>query len=244
MTPHERMKRYAQLVTALTILVWGLLCFLIIVSPRTRKLHRVEGDLTKASKELAEMKKEIENAAIVGAPAAGESRYEKFGILGTDEEQLFLSDLIAFCKETNNTLNIVRRADVARAATVKSEEDQNKRPGSRGSSSKQPAAPGGASVPQPVIAKVPHTVNYSGTFLSSFYLLRKLEAYKRLLTVERVEIAADTRYGYPRANGNITIDLYLVRNPGEPPTAPPQTEETESKEAADASQTTDTGDRG
>jgi hypothetical protein len=37
-----------------------------------------------------------------------------------------------------------------------------------------------------------------------------------LLTVERVEIATDTRVGYPRVNGNITIDLYLVKNPGQP----------------------------
>jgi hypothetical protein len=60
-------------------------------------------------------------------------------------------------------------------------------------------------------------VNYSGTFLSSFHLLRKLETYKRLLTVERAEIRSHTRDGYPRVNGNITIDLYLVKNPGQPP---------------------------
>jgi hypothetical protein len=27
-----------------------------------------------------------------------------------------------------------------------------------------------------------------------------------------MEVAADTRLGYPRVNGTITIDLYLVRN--------------------------------
>jgi hypothetical protein len=60
---------------------------------------------------------------------------------------------------------------------------------------------------------VPHTVTYSGTFLSSFFLLRKLESYKRLLTVERMELATDRQAGYPRVKGTITIDLYLVQSP-------------------------------
>jgi hypothetical protein len=204
MTPHDRMKRYAQLATVCTIFVCGLLCFLVLVSPRIGRLDRVDQDLTDASKHLADMRKEIENAGIAGAPGPGESRYEKFGILGADEEQLFLSDLIDFCSETTNTLNVVRRADTARSAVPRSPQGQKQ------------DADQDPNVPRPVIQKVPHTVNYSGTFLSSFHLLRKLETYKRLLTVERVEIAADTRDGYPRVNGNITIDLYLVKNPGQP----------------------------
>jgi len=213
MTPQNRIRRYAQFATVATILVWGMLCFFLIVSPRTARLQRTEADLAEASKQLKGMRNEIENASIAGTPVPGESRYEKFGILGADEEQLFLSDLIDFCKETSNTLNVVRRASTGRRTTSTTAEDQKK----GGSRSSAPAAGEDPNVPRPVIQKVPHTVNYSGTFLSSFYLLRKLEAYKRLLTVERVEIATDTRSGYPRVNGNITIDLYLVTNAGQPP---------------------------
>jgi hypothetical protein len=207
MTPHDRVKRYAQLAAAVTILVWGTLCFFLIVSPRGSKLKQVESTLDQTSKQLSGMRKEIENASIAGTPAPGESRYEKFGILATDEEQLFLSDLIGFCKETGNTLNVVRRSDVARSAAPRESADKKKQEA-------EAAAQGAA--PRPVIMKVPHTVSFTGTFLSSFYLLRKLEAYKRLLTVERVEIAADTRDGYPKVNGSIIIDLYLVKNPGQP----------------------------
>jgi hypothetical protein len=64
-----------------------------------------------------------------------------------------------------------------------------------------------------VILRVPHTVSFSGTFVSSFYLLRKLESYRRLLTVEKMDLATDGMTGYPRINGNITIDLYLVKQP-------------------------------
>jgi hypothetical protein len=226
MTPHNRMKLYAQISAAAAIVVWGLLCFAIAIAPRMGRLRRVQDDLSKASNQLQEMRKEIENASIVGSPGPGESRYEKFGILGADEEQLFLSDLIDFCKETRNTLNLVRRADVARSATQTAQEGQPKTgptgaPVSRAPSSGPAAAggPSGSAAPQPVVEKVPHTVNYSGTFLSSFYLLRRLESYKRLLTVERVEIASDTRVGYPRVNGNVTIDLYLVKNGGQPAAA-------------------------
>lgn len=214
MNPRDRVRRYAQLATLAAVLVCGLLCFLVVVSPRISKLTRVEEDLTDASKQLADMRKEIENASIAGTPAPGESRYEKFGILGADEEQLFLSDLIDFCTDTDNTLNVVRRAEVARSAVPTTPQDQQK--GGSGSGASEDET---AEVPRPIIEKVPHTVNYTGTFLSSFYLLRKLESYKRLLTVERVEIASDTRVGYPRVNGNITIDLYLVKNPGQPPPA-------------------------
>jgi hypothetical protein len=220
------MKLYAQISAAAAMVVWGLLCFAIAIAPRMGRLRRAEADLSEASKQLQEMRKEIENASIIGTPGPGESRYEKFGILGADEEQLFLSDLIDFCKETRNTLNVVRRADIARSATQTAEQGQRKT-GPTGApvtpaptSGAGPAAQsGGSATPQPIIEKVPHTVNYSGTFLSSFYLLRRLESYKRLLTVERVEIATDTRVGYPRVNGNITIDLYLVKNAGQPPTA-------------------------
>lgn len=212
MNPHDRVKRYAKLSAFAAVTVWGLLCFFVVISPRMGKLDRVETDLAAANKQLMDMRKEIENASIIGTPAPGQSRYEKFGILGADEEQLFLSDLIEFCKETGNTLNVVRRADVARPAVQKSAEEQQKS-GRQGSA---PAA-GQSATPPPIIERVPHTVNFSGTFLSSFYLLRKLEAYKRLLTVERVELATDSRVGYPRLNGNVTIELYLVRNAGRPP---------------------------
>ncbi len=218
MKPQDRIRRYTQLATAATIVVCVMLCFFLIVSPKASRLRGVEGDLAQSSKKLAEMRKEIENASILGTPAPGESRYEKFRILGADEEQLFLSDLIEFCKETNNTLNMVRPADIPRPATPSPPQDQNK------SGSKQPAdaSDEASDVPRPIIQRVPHTVHYSGTFLSSFYLLRKLEAYKRLLTVERVEIATDTSRGYPRVNGYITIDLYLVKNAGQPPAPAPR----------------------
>ena len=222
MTPQNRVKRYAQLAALATILVWGMLCFFLIVSPKAHQLERTESELSQSSKQLGDMRKEIENASIAGTPSPGESRYEKFGILGADEEQLFLSDLIGFCKETSNMLNVVRRATTARRTTTTSPEDQKK-----GGKPSSPAPGEDPNVPRPVIQKVPHTVNYSGTFLSSFYLLRKLESYKRLLTVERVEIATDTRNGYPRVNGNITIDLYLVINAAPPPASAAEAAETQ-----------------
>jgi len=229
MTPQDRVKRYAQLATLATILVWGMLCFFLIVSPKAHQLERTESDLSQSSKQLSDMRKEIENAGIAGTPTPGESRYEKFGILGADEEQLFLSDLIGFCKETSNTLNVVRRATTARRTTTTNPEGQK-----TGGKPSSPAPGEDPNVPRPVIQKVPHTVNYSGTFLSSFYLLRKLESYKRLLTVERVEIATDTRNGYPRVNGNITIDLYLVRNAAPPPATAAETQGEEAAAGAEA----------
>ncbi len=125
MKPQDRIRRYTQLATAATIVVCVMLCFFLIVSPKASRLRGVEGDLAQSSKKLAEMRKEIENASILGTPAPGESRYEKFRILGADEEQLFLSDLIEFCKETNNTLNMVRPADIPRPATPSPPQDQN-----------------------------------------------------------------------------------------------------------------------
>ena len=80
-----------------------------------------------------------------------------------------------------------------------------------------------------------HLDNFSGTFLSSFYLLRKLEGYKRLLTVERVELSTDTREGYPHVNGNISIDLYLVKNAGLPLPEASDAAETDGAVAAKAS---------
>ena len=219
MKPQDRIRLYAQLAALGAVVVWGLLCFAIGVAPRMGRLDRVQADLTKANRQVVEMRKEIENASIIGRPAPGQSRYEKFGILGADEEQLFLSDLIGFCKETNNTLNLVRRADLARPAIQAAEETPQKT-GPTGApvqpSSGSPSGQSAAGGPQPVIQKVPHTVSYSGTFLSSFLLLQRLESYRRLMTVERVEITTDSRTGWPRVSGNITIDLYLVRNPGQP----------------------------
>jgi hypothetical protein len=204
MTPKDPIKLYAQLAALGAVLAWAVLCFFLILSPKLSRLGLLTEQVDSAKQQLADAKREIENASIAGPPTVGASRFEKFGILGSDEEQLFLSDLIDFCTETDNTLSLVRRADVARPAARTDQSQQGS--GSAGSSAEADA------VPQPTIEKVPHNVSYSGTFLSSFYLLRKLESYKRLLTVERMEVAADTRLGYPRVNGTITIDLYLVRN--------------------------------
>jgi len=207
MTPKDRIKLYAQLAALGAVLAWVVLCFFLILSPKLSRLGLLTEQVDGAKQQLADMKREIENASIAGPPTVGASRFEKFGILGADEEELFLSDLIDFCKETGNTVNLVRRADVARpAARTDQSQQQSASGGSKTSSAEADA------VPQPTIEKVPHNVSYSGTFLSSFYLLRKLESYKRLLTVERMEVVADTQLGYPRVNGTITIDLYLVRN--------------------------------
>jgi len=206
MTPKDRLKLYAQLAALGAVVVWVLLCFFIMVSPKLSRLGHLNEEVKSAKQQLADMQREIENASIAGPPPVGASRFEKFGILASDEEQLFLTDLIDFCTETNNTLNLVRRADVARA--IRSP-DENQKGGARGGAAKSSKT--GSEAPQPIIERVPHNVSYSGTFLSSFYLLRKLESYKRLLTVERMEVTTDNQMGYPRVNGTVTIDLYLVK---------------------------------
>ncbi|MGD0111212.1 MAG: hypothetical protein ABSD48_05055 [Armatimonadota bacterium] len=210
MTARDRTRRYAQIIAAGTVLVWALLCFVIILSPRRTKLHNLDQRVATSSKGLADMRKEIEDAKIIGGPAIGGARFDKFGILSNDEEQIFLTDLIAFCKDTTNTLNLVRRSDYAQPTSTTPPEQQG---------SGKPGAPTGTSPqaqqgpPQAVILRVPHTVSFSGTFVSSFYLLRKLESYRRLLTVERMDLNTDNQSGYPRLIGNITIDLYLVKQP-------------------------------
>ena len=222
MTPKDRIKRYAQLAALGAVLAWALLSFFLILSPRLRKLDRVTEDYTAASKQLVEMEREIEDARIAGPPDDGTSRFDRFGILGPEDEDLFLTDLIAFCEETDNILNLVRRADVARPATRPQDTAGDKR-GTAASGSPQASSGEAPQAPQPTIERVPHNVTYSGTFLSSFELLQKLESYKRLLTVERMEVVADNQLGYPRVNGTITIDLFLVRNlPPLPPTAEAQ----------------------
>ncbi len=210
MNKGNRSASYPPLLGVGVVLIWALLCFLILVSPRMHRLKQVSQQLTQESSKLREMRREIENARITGGPAMGKARFEKFGILARDEEQLFLRDLIDFCKETNNVLNLVRRSEYARRAATTTEEATQQETGQPST-----AATGGkeAATPQAVIDRVPHTVSFSGTFLSSFYLLRKLESYKRLLTVERVDLVTDSREGYPRLGGNITIDLYLARVP-------------------------------
>lgn len=209
MTPQDRVKRYAQIAAASALLVWLLLCYFLLVSPKRAALARVSEQLDQASTKVAEMKREIEDAGIAGPLPVGASRFDKFGILGFQEEQLFLSDLIDFCTESDNTLNLVRRADVGRPA--KSETPSQRKSEGKDAESATTKLPDGTEVPRPVIERVPHTVTFSGTFLSSFYLLRKLESYKRLLTVERVELLTDHHVGYPRLNGTVTIDLYLVK---------------------------------
>jgi hypothetical protein len=210
MTPQQRLKRYSQLAVGGVVIIWALLCFAILLSPRLKKLDRVRGDLENSAKQLAQMRREIEDARIAGGPPVGGARFEKFGILASDEEELFLSDLIDFCKETNNTLNFVRRAETSRRAPASAEEAQG---GRQPGSSSQTGGSAADQTPRPIIEKVPHTVSFSGTFLSSFYLLRRLESYKRLLTVERAQMRSDTQAGYPRLNGDIMIELYLVQQP-------------------------------
>jgi hypothetical protein len=211
MNPQDRVKRYAQLAAAAGLLVWILLCYFLLLSPKRAALAGVSQQLSDSSTKLAEMKREIEDASIAGPLPVGASRFDKFGILGYEEEQLFLSDLIDFCTETENVLNLVRRADISRPARTETEEQQRARGG-------RPASgPEDVAVPQPVVERVPHTVSFTGGFLASFHLLRKLESYKRLLSVERVELGTDSRRGYPNLNGTITIDLYLVKNAVPPP---------------------------
>ncbi len=98
------------------------------------------------------------------------------------------------------------------ARTVSAGTEQTRQGGRQaGKGASESSAP---EAPRPVIMRIPHTVSYSGSFLSSFYLLRRLESYRRLLTVERMEIGTDHQVGYPRVKGTITIDLYLVKSPG------------------------------
>jgi len=204
MTPRERIRRYSLLGALGAVVIWALLCFLIVLSPRLSKLRRASQEAADSQQKLAEMQKEIENARIAGAPVGAGARFEKFGILSSDEEQLFLKDLIAFCRDTSNVLNLIRRSEYVQPAPSTTEQ---------GPQARRAGTPGGAQAPQPIIERVPHVVTFSGTFLSSFYLLRKLETYKRLLTVERVQLATDNVMGYPRTNGDITIDLYLAKQP-------------------------------
>ncbi len=208
MNPRERIKRLGQLTALGAIVVWGLLCFLIILHPKLKKLDQVNQEMTSSASELAQMRKEIEDARIVGGPALDGARFGKFGILAVGEEDLFLEDLIAFCRETNNDLKLVRRSEHARRAPATTE-PVAQQPGSQ--------SPSGADQPpQPVIERVPHTISFSGTFVSAFHFLRRLELYKRLLTVERVQLSADTLRGPPRINGFLTIDLYVVEVPALP----------------------------
>ncbi len=228
MIPKDRTKLYIQLGTLGVVLVWVMLCFFIMVSPKLSILGRLNEEVSGAKQRLAGMQREIEDASIAGPPPVGASRFDKFGILASDEEQLFLTDLIDFCTETNSTLNLVRRADVARPIR---RPEENQKGGARGGRAGSSSAE--SEVPQPVIERVPNNVSYSGTFLSSFYLLRKLESYKRLLTVERMEVSTDSQVGYPRVNGTITIDLYLVKAG----TLPPLEQEAEATAGAEPGST-------
>jgi hypothetical protein len=220
MTPRERVRRYGMLVSTGVVVIWTLLCFLVAISPRLREIGKVNGDLVTSSQQLKDMRREIEDAGIVGGPPVGASRFDKFGILARDEEQLFLTDLISFCKDTDNVLNLVRRSEYAQRAPSTEEQVQG---GTRGTGSQPASQPAAEQAVQAVIERVPHTVTFSGTFLSAFYLLRRLESYKRLLTVERVDLVTDNRLGYPRLNGNVTIDLYLATTSATAPAGPEKT---------------------
>ncbi len=227
MTARDRVRRYSQLTAAGAALIGALLCFLIVISPRLHRLRDLDKRVAAATDELTGMKREIEDAKIIGGPAVGGARFDKFGILSNDEEQIFLTDLISFCKDTTNTLNLVRRSDYAQATASSSQQTAGQSQAS--DSTTNPQGP-----PQPVILRVPHTVSFSGTFVSSFYLLRRLESYRRLLTVEKMSLATDSRDGYPQVNGNITIDLYLVKELAPSPAS-------SSGQATSASQSAPTG---
>jgi len=209
MTPQDRIKRYSRIAGLGAVAVWILLCFFIVLSPRLRRSEDLRQRVAASSGELTAMRKEIEDARIIGGPAPGGARFDKFGILSTDEEQLFLSDLIAFCKETTNTLNLVRRSEFSRAASPAPEQGKQGQP----AAGRPQTGAGPSQPPQPVILRVPHTVSFNGSFVSAFYLLRKLESYRRLLTVERMDLTIEQQVGYPQINGNITIELYLVKQP-------------------------------
>ena len=214
MTPRDRVRRYGQLITGSAVLILMLLCFLIVLSPRLKKLGDLNQRVKVASANLAQMRKEIEDARIIGGPATGRARFDKFGILSTGEEQLFLTDLISFCRETQNTLNLVRRSDYSQPAPSSApvgDQSQGQQGAGQGSQTGKTTAPDPNAPPQPVILGVPHTVSFSGTFTSAFFLLRRLEVYRRLLTVERMDLATDTQAGYPQVTGNITINLFLVK---------------------------------
>lgn len=213
MTPQDRIRRYGQLATGAAVLVWALLCFLLILSPRLGRLKTLTRDATEAGEKLAAMEKEIQDAKIAGGPPIEGARFDRFGILMPKQEPEFYRDVIEFCTETGNDLKVVRRAEIAQPAP--STQPQGQQPGQAGAQgSGQPAAGSGqAQAPQPVIERVPHTASFSGTFLNTYYLLRKLETYKRLLTIEKVELTRDLRKGYPSINGNITIELYEVTRP-------------------------------
>jgi len=218
-TPRDRIRRYSRFVAGAAVLLFALICFLVILSPRMRNLDDLNQRLSGSTKELSAMRKEIEDARIAGGPTVGGARFDKFGILSTDEEQIFLSDLIAFCNETDNALNLVRRSEFARPVASAAQGGQQGSSAAGQTTQPQPASSG---PPPPVILRVPHTVSFSGTFLSAFYLLRKLESYRRLLTVERMDLITDSQRGYPRLSGNVTIELYLVKQPaGAEPAGPP-----------------------
>jgi hypothetical protein len=214
MTPQDRIRRYGQLATGGAVLVWALLCFLLILSPRLGRLDTLTRDGTEAGEKLAAMQKEIQDARIAGGPPTEGARFEKFGILTPKQEPEFYRDVIEFCTQTGNDLKVVRRAEVARPApSAQAQGQQPGQAGAQGRSSQPGTGSGQAQAPQPVIERVPHTASFSGTFLNTYYLLRRLETYKRLLTIEKVELTRDLRKGYPSINGNITIELYEVTRP-------------------------------
>ena len=222
MTPESSLRKYALLGALGFGVLWALICYAAIVSPRLHGLDEVSKQLERAQKDLFEMKREIENAQLSGGPSPGGGRFDKFGILTTGEEHLFLADLIDYCKETNNTLNGVIRAQQLRPAqeTPTIASPGAGVPGQIGGPVTGPPTPG---QPQPqgqpgqppplVIYRLPVTINLLGTFRSSFDLLRRLEVYKRLLTVEKLDITTDAQKGYPNMNTSISIDLYLVKEP-------------------------------
>ena len=216
----EQLRKYGLIGAGCLIVVWALLCYLVFAAPKTRELERVAKADAATSKQLGEMQQKITDyEAIYKEIQIGKSRFERFGILSADEEPVFYADLIQYFRETNNTLITVIRTPLPQPVETPT---QGPPPGPETPASQGPGAPAGAgqtAPPQPRMYRLPLTISFTGTFASSFSLLRRLENYTRLITVERMDLATDSRDGYPKMNGNISVDLYLAELP-ETPAAP------------------------
>jgi hypothetical protein len=209
----EQLRKYGLIGAGGLIVVWALICYLVFAAPKTRELERVAKQDAATSKQLGEMKQKIADyEAIYKEIQIGKSRFERFGILSADEEPVFLADLVQYFRETNNSLIQVMRAPLPQPV-------ETPPPGPETPAGQGPGAPAGAgptAPPPPRMYRLPLTINFSGTFGSSFNLLRRLENYTRLITVERMDLATDQRDGYPKMNGNISVDLYLAELPETP----------------------------
>lgn len=211
----EQLRKYGLIGAGGLIVVWALLCYLVFAAPKTRELERVAKADAATSKQLGEMQQKIADyEAIYKEIQIGKSRFERFGILSADEEPVFLADLVQYFRETKNSLIMVIRAPLPQPI-------ETPPPGPETPAGQGPGAPAGQTAPPPPrMYRLPLTINFTGTFDSSFSLLRRLENYTRLITVERMDLATDSRDGYPKMNGNISVDLYLAELPETAPAVP------------------------